>query len=73
MSVIAILVPFIFVLLIVLLIAGLNVKTEEEGKDLLKNVYVYLVLFATLMMSIGGSIGVFMAVADVVSPAPYHQ
>ena len=73
MSVIAVLVPFIIVLLIVLLIAGLKVKTEEEGKDLLKNVYVYLVLFATLMMSIGGSIGVFMAVADVVSPAPYHQ
>ena len=73
MSIIALLVPFIIVLLIVLMIAGLKVKTEEEGKDLLKNVYVYLVLFATLMMSIGGSIGVFMALADVVSPAPYHQ
>jgi hypothetical protein len=26
-----------------------------------------------LMMTIGGSVGVFMAVADIVSPAPYYQ
>ena len=73
MGVITLLIPFIIVSLVVLLIAGLRTKTEEEGKDLMKNIYVYLVLFATLMMSIGGSIGVFMALADVVSPAPYHQ
>ena len=73
MEVITLLVPFIIVSLIVLLIAGLRIKTEEEGEELMKSIYVYLVLFATLMMSIGGSIGVFMALADVVSPAPYHQ
>ena len=46
---------------------------DEEGEDVLKNIYIYLVLFATLMMTIGGSIGVFMSLADLVSPATYHQ
>jgi len=31
------------------------------------------VLFATLMMTIGGSVGVFMAVADIIAPVSYHQ
>ena len=40
---------------------------------MIKNVYIYLVLFATLMMTIGGSIGVFMAVADIIAPSAYYQ
>ncbi|NEU30625.1 hypothetical protein GN156_07505 [bacterium LRH843] len=69
-----ILIPFIIIAIIfIFLVGGQKTKSEEEGKEMLKNAYVYLVLFATLMMSIGGSIGVFMALADVVSPAPYHQ
>lgn len=40
---------------------------------MIKNIYIYLVLFATLMMTIGGSVGVFMAVADLISPVPYYQ
>lgn len=40
---------------------------------MIKNIYIYLVLFATLMMTIGGSVGAFMAVADLVSPVPYYQ
>jgi hypothetical protein len=39
----------------------------------IKNAYVYLVLFATLMMIIGGSVSAFMAIADIVAPAPYYQ
>lgn len=38
-----------------------------------KQLYVHLVLFATLMMSIGGGVSVFMATADIVSPSPYVQ
>lgn len=72
-GIITILVPFTIIFLIVLFVVGLRVKTEEGENDLLKNVYIYLVLFATLMMFIGGSIGAFMALADIVSPAPYHQ
>lgn len=40
---------------------------------MIRNLYYYLVLFATLMMSIGGSVGVFMSVADYVSPSSYYQ
>jgi hypothetical protein len=40
---------------------------------LLKNIYVYLVLFATIMMSIGGSIGVFMGIADYLAPSVYME
>ncbi|WP_261178637.1 hypothetical protein [Anaerobacillus sp. CMMVII] len=40
---------------------------------MIKNVYIYLVLFATLMMTIGGSVAAFMAVADIVAPTPYYQ
>ena len=40
---------------------------------MLKNIYVYIVLFATLMMSIGGSIGVFTGVADYLVPDTYMQ
>jgi hypothetical protein len=39
---------------------------------MIKNVYLYLVLFATLMMTIGGSVGSFMAIADIIAPAPYY-
>jgi len=40
---------------------------------MIKNVFIYLVLFATLMMIIGGSVGAFMALADIVAPSPYYQ
>lgn len=50
-----------------------KVNFKEGGDLMIKNVFIYLVLFATLMMTIGGSVGVFMAVADIIAPAPYHQ
>ncbi len=40
---------------------------------MVKTVYVYVVLFATLMMVIGGGVGIFMSVADIVFPEPYYQ
>lgn len=40
---------------------------------LIKNIFYYLVIFSTLMMTIGGSVSAFMAVADLVSPPPYYQ
>lgn len=70
---ISILVLILPLVIIVFVIAILKGKSEEQGDELMRNIFVYLVLFATLMMSIGGSIGVFMAAADIVSPAPYHQ
>ncbi|MDW7675133.1 MAG: hypothetical protein SCK28_11425, partial [Bacillota bacterium] len=63
----------IAVVVIVLVVAGIKVESAEGGKDVIKNVYVYLVLFATLMMVIGGSVASFMAIADIIAPAPYYQ
>ncbi|MFE8699167.1 hypothetical protein ACFYKX_00880 [Cytobacillus sp. FJAT-54145] len=40
---------------------------------MIRHLYTYLVLFATLMMVIGGGISIFMASADLVSPPSYYQ
>lgn len=64
----------IAVVVIVLVAAGVKAgNTRNGGEDVIKNIYVYLVLFATLMMVIGGSVAAFMAVADIVAPSPYYQ
>ncbi len=64
----------IAVVIIVLVAAGVKAgNTRNGGEDVIKNIYVYLVLFATLMMVIGGSVAAFMAVADIVAPSPYYQ
>lgn len=78
MMTMGILIPVAIVAVIFLIIAavmGLKVNSVkgEGGDEMIKNVYVYVVLFATLMMTIGGSVGVFMAASDIISPAPYYQ
>ena len=73
---VTLLVPVAVVAVIVLIAAvviGVRAEPEKGGEEMIKNVYVYVVLFATLMMTIGGSVGVFMAAADIVSPVTYHQ
>ncbi|MFF2449743.1 hypothetical protein ACFVSW_22115 [Neobacillus sp. NPDC058068] len=50
------------------------VKNKEMGDEaVIRHLYTYLVLFATLMMVIGGGISIFMAAADLVSPPSYYQ
>lgn len=68
----ALIIPLLIIIVVGLVIAGIK-GSSEEGGDVMKNAYVYLVLFATLMMVIGGSVAAFMAGADLVAPAPYHQ
>lgn len=46
---------------------------EGEAGEMVKVFYSYLVLFVTLMMVIGGSIGVFISVADYVFPQSYQS
>lgn len=74
---ISMILPIIIILVVALLAflitAGSKIKNEEEGEIMIKNIFVYLVLFSTLMMTIGGSVGVFTAAADIVAPVPYHQ
>lgn len=63
----------IVIVLAILIITGVKVEREKGGEEVIKSVYLYLVLFATLMMSIGGSVGIFMAAADIISPNAYYQ
>ncbi|MCM3600103.1 hypothetical protein M3175_05120 [Robertmurraya korlensis] len=48
-------------------------KNKEDEETMIRHLYTYLVLFATLMMVIGGGISIFMATADLVNPAGYYQ
>lgn len=66
---------FILLLIMVIIFAALAASTKAVKGDekMVKKVYVYLVLFATLMMVIGGSVSAFMAIGDLVAPAPYYQ
>jgi Skp family chaperone for outer membrane proteins len=73
MVMISLLIPVVVLALVVLLVAGMKSEIKQGGEDMIKKVYVYLVLFATLMMTIGGSVAAFMAIADIVTPAPYYQ
>lgn len=64
---------FIVIIIVLVSAAAGRMGSEKGGEEVIKNVYVYLVLFATLMMTIGGSVAIFMAVADIVSPVSYYQ
>lgn len=66
-------VPVILIAIIALIVTGIRLDKDKGGDEVIRNVYLYLVLFATLMMTIGGSVGTFMAVADIVAPVPYYQ
>jgi len=79
MSILGGIIPLGFLVLLVLIIASaVGVKkgreeSLERGNEVIKTVYVYLILFATLMMTIGGTVAAFMAAADIVSPPPYYS
>ncbi|SFH83637.1 hypothetical protein SAMN05192551_103216 [Tindallia magadiensis] len=66
-------IPFIIFALLGLVIVGVKGGSYQGGEEMIKNVYIYVVLFATLMMTIGGSVAAFMALADIVAPTPYYQ
>ena len=73
---IILLVLLILLVLIIAIVMGVKKGREESlerGNEMIKTVYVYLILFATLMMTIGGTVAAFMAVADIVSPPPSYQ
>lgn len=62
------------VVALVIFIALTAANANSGGnKTMADKIYVYLVLFATLMMVIGGSVSAFMAAADLVAPVPYYQ
>ncbi|MEB3100859.1 hypothetical protein [Ferviditalea candida] len=62
------------VIIVTVSVRARNHPADNEGGEIMfKTLYIYLVLFATLMMSIGGSVAAFMAIADIVSPPSYYQ
>jgi hypothetical protein len=61
-----------FVLLVFIIVVAVKYK-EQGGEAVVRHLYTYLVLFATLMMVIGGGISIFMATADLVAPPSYYQ
>lgn len=71
--IISILILAVVIVLIILISVGVKFEHKKGGEEVIKTVYLYLVLFATLMMSIGGSVGIFMAAADIISPNAYYQ
>lgn len=75
MIVVSLIIPLAIIALVVLLIVSIKVGNDKKGEEeyIMKTIYVYLVLFATLMMMIGGSVAAFMSLADIISPAPYYQ
>ena len=75
----SILVGIVSLVLFVLIIASIvgikkgSGEPLERGNEMIKTVYVYLILFATLMMTIGGTVSAFMAASDIVSPPANYQ
>ena len=66
----------ILFIIIIIFAAGRVRQFEGEnvrGEDMIKTIYIYVVLLATLMMTIGGGVASFMALADIVSPPAYYQ
>jgi hypothetical protein len=73
MFVFGILSTFLPIVIIIFVIVYAVKHKEMGGEAVIRHLYTYLVLFATLMMVIGGGISIFMAAADLVSPPGYYQ
>ena len=76
MMLILIIVPLVIFAFILASVSGVrkgNGEHLERSNEMIKTIYIYLILFATLMMTIGGTVAAFMAVADIVSPPAYGQ
>jgi hypothetical protein len=76
MSILIGIIPLVLFVLIITSVVGIKKgsgESLERGDEMIKTVYVYLILFATLMMTIGGTVAAFMAVADIVAAPPYYQ
>lgn len=72
MLILLLMVPLVL-LVFVVIVAVKYKENEERGEDMFKQFYIYLVLFTTLLMTIGGGISVFMASADMISPNAYTE
>ncbi len=67
------LLSFLSLFILLFILAFVLKNKEKGGENMVRHLYTYLVLFATLMMVIGGGVSIFMAAADLVSPTGYYQ
>jgi hypothetical protein len=65
--------PVVIIIFVIIAIVYGKKNKEKGDEAVIRHLYTYLVLFATLMMVIGGGISIFMAAADLVSPPSYYQ
>jgi hypothetical protein len=72
-SLLATFLPVVIVIFVIIAIVYSKRNKEMGDEAVIRHLYTYLVLFATLMMVIGGGISIFMAAADLVSPPGYYQ
>lgn len=72
-SLLATFLPVVIVIFVIFTIVYSKRNKEMGDEAVIRHLYTYLVLFATLMMVIGGGISIFMATADLVSPPGYYQ
>lgn len=73
MIVFSLLITIMPIVILVFILAFALKNKEKGGETVVRHLYTYLVLFATLMMVIGGGVSIFMATADLVSPSGYYQ
>jgi hypothetical protein len=72
-SLLATFLPVVIIIFVIFAIVYSKRNKEMGDEAVIRHLYTYLVLFATLMMVIGGGISIFMAAADLVSPPGYYQ
>ncbi|WP_442599615.1 hypothetical protein [Neobacillus sp. D3-1R] len=73
MFVFGILTTFLPIVIFIFVLVYAVKHKEKGGEKVIRHLYTYLVLFATLMMVIGGGISIFMGAADLISPPTYYQ
>ncbi|MBT2681455.1 hypothetical protein J7E38_21030 [Bacillus sp. ISL-35] len=73
MVVFSLLITIMPIVVLVFIVAFAVKNKEQGGEKVVRHLYTYLVLFATLMMVIGGGVSIFMAAADLASPTGYYQ
>lgn len=60
--------PLTFLVFVIFVVAAAIYPTQIRREHMIKTIFNYIVLFITLMMVLGGSIGIFLSLADILVP-----
>ncbi len=61
-------IPIVVVIFILFIVIGVLQTTQQRRDQMIKTTFNYVILFITLMLVLGGSIGIFISIADIVVP-----